>query len=113
MNALVVLEGSLTPFLSGFAAVGFDDGVASLLTMCVWPLCRAGLAHGSSSRFSNESFLKRRDLEGELPEVSGLAGGLEVCCFGDGSSRFSETLDVLICLRYGSDGSGSSIKSPC
>ena len=68
VKALVVLEGSPRPFLSCFAAVVFD-GVASLFTICVWPLCRAGLAHGSSSKFSNESFLKRRDLEGEFPGV--------------------------------------------
>jgi len=35
VKVLVVLDGSLSPFLSGFAAVGFDEGVASLLTVCV------------------------------------------------------------------------------
>ena len=69
VKALVVLEGSLSPFLNGFAAVMFDEGVASLFTICVWPLCRAGLAHGSSSRFSNESFVRRRDLEEKLVGV--------------------------------------------
>lgn len=68
MKVLVVLEGSPRPFLKGFAEVVFD-GVDSLFTICVWPLCRAGLAHGSSSKFSKESFLKRRDLEGEFPGV--------------------------------------------
>ena len=67
VKVLVVLEGSLRPFLSGLAAVVIDEGVASLFTLCVWPLCNAGLAHGSSSKFSNESFLKRRDFEGVLP----------------------------------------------
>lgn len=35
VKALVVREGSVSPFLIGFAAVGFDDGVASLLTIWV------------------------------------------------------------------------------
>ena len=106
----MVREGSPNPFLSGFAAVGSDDGVASLLTMCVWPLCNAGLAHGSSSRASRESLRKRRDLVGETLEMSGLVGVVEACCSGDDSSRFSETLEVWICLRNDSLGSGSSVQ---
>ena len=74
MKALVVLAGSLSPFLSGFAAVGFEEGVASLLTVWVWFLCNAGLPHGSSVIFSKESFRRRRDLEGELPGVGLVAG---------------------------------------
>ena len=35
VNALVVRDGSVSPFLIGFAAVEVDDGVASLLTVCV------------------------------------------------------------------------------
>lgn len=35
VKALVVRDGSVSPFLIGFAAVGFDDGVASLLTVWV------------------------------------------------------------------------------
>jgi len=96
VKALVVLEGSPRPFLSGFAAVCLADGVASLLTVWVWFLCNAGLAQGSSSRFSNESLRRRRDLEGELPGVVGLASGLGAWGFGEVSPRFSETFDVFI-----------------
>ena len=35
VKALVVRDGSVSPFLIGFAAVGFEDGVASLLTIWV------------------------------------------------------------------------------
>ena len=88
VKALVVRDGSVSPFLIGFAAVEADDGVASLLTVWVCPLWRAGLDHGSSSRLSSESFLIRRDLGGEFPGVGCLGGALGVCCFGDVSSRF-------------------------
>ena len=35
VKALVVRDGSVSPFLIGFAAVEVDDGVASLLTVWV------------------------------------------------------------------------------
>lgn len=80
VKALVVLEVSPRPFRIGLAAVGLDDGVASLITLWVWPLCIAGLAHGSSSMFSSESFLRRRDLAGELPGVVWFACALDSYC---------------------------------
>lgn len=57
----MVLDG---PFPTGLAVVTpFEAGVASLLTVCVWPLCIAGLPQGSASRFSRESLRSRLDLE--------------------------------------------------
>ena len=75
VKALVVLAGSLSPFLNGFAAVEYEEGVASLLTVWVWFLWSAGLPQGSSLMFSSESFRRRRDLEGELPGVGVLVTG--------------------------------------
>lgn len=37
-----------------------------------------------------------------------MGGALGACCFGDVSSRFSETLADLICFMKGTDGSGRS-----
>lgn len=99
MNVLVVLEGSISPFLSGLAVVAaWEVGVASLLTSCVWPLCKAGLAQGSASRFSKESFRSRRDFPGELEGVVWLACEVGLCCLDDAFSSFSETLTLLNCL---------------
>ena len=65
VNALVVLAGPFVPFPIGLAAVTpFDDGVASLFTVCVWPLCIAGLPHGSLSKLSKVSLGIRLDFEG-------------------------------------------------
>ncbi len=70
MKALVVLAGPLGSFPIGLAAVvPFDGGVASFVTVWVWPLCIAGLPHGSLSRLSRESLRMRLDLEGVAAEV--------------------------------------------
>ena len=91
VKVLLVRAGSARPLMSGFAAVIALSGVASFWTSCVWPLCKAGAAHGSASRFSKESFRRRRDLlgdsEGELWDG--------FCTFGDESSRFSDILAFL------------------
>ena len=112
VKALVVRAGSLSPFLIGFAAVEVDAGVASLLTVWVWPLCKAGLDHGSSSRFSKESFLIRRDLGGELSGVVCLDNELGACCFEGFSLGFPEELADVICFMKGIDGSGRSRIAP-
>jgi hypothetical protein len=73
----------------------------------VWPLCNAGLAQGSASKFSRESCRSRRDLGGEVGTSLGASGGgLLSRCGGDACSKLSETLVLLSVLRIGSDGSG-------
>ena len=110
VKALVVLAGPLFPFPIGLAAVTpFDDGVASLFTVCVCPLCIAGLPHGSLSKLSREFFGMRLDFEGVLAGVISIDGVIvtSCVCFGD-SSRFSEILDVLSFSMNGNDSCGSS-----
>ena len=75
VKALVVLAGPLVPFPIGLAAVtSFDDGVASLFTVRVWPLCIAGLPHGSLSKLSKVSLCMRLDFEGVPAGVVSLDG---------------------------------------
>lgn len=110
VNALVVRAPATAPPKGLAAVIPLVEGVASLFTetVCVCPLCSAGLPQGSASRFSSESLLSRRDLPGE-PSALGCAGGAGVSCDeGEPSSVFSDTLAVLICCMAGREGSGRS-----
>ena len=65
MKVLVVRAVSAIADLAGFTAViASAPGVASLCTGFVWRFAAAGLAHGSASRFSNESLRIRRVFPG-------------------------------------------------
>lgn len=109
VKVLVVLVAPDAPLVKGRTAVGpLLDGVASFSTVCVWPLCSAGLAQGSASMFSKESFLKRRDLEGESRSVSCFGDvGISSDC-GESSPGSSEALLDLTWLNKGNEGSGRS-----
>lgn len=79
VKALVVLAGPLVPVPRGLAAVTPFDGVASLATIWVCPLCIAGLPHGSLSRLSKESLRMRLDFEGVAAGVFPLVDGVTFC----------------------------------
>lgn len=105
VKALVVLEASIVPFINGrTAVVPLADGVASFSTVCVWPLCNAGLAHGSASMLSKESFRRRRDFEGESGEDCCLEGDVGSWDSGDVLSELSDAFSVLNRSIRGNDG---------
>ena len=110
VKALVVLPPAAAPTKGLAAVTAFVEGVASLRTgtVCVCPLCKAGLPQGSASKFSKESLPSRLDFGGDSSGEASLEGACISRDDGDASSVFSDTLAVLICWRTGRDGSGRS-----
>lgn len=106
VKVLVVLEGACAPLL---IARGSDPFVFGGFESWLWPLCRAGLPHGSASGKSIEGFLGVFGFCGAIDSIGG-GGGSDATRWGgfaassEASGKDFDNVDKLGSLGTGKSG---------